>query len=582
MPNSKSKLLHRLPAWAWLSHYTPVKFKSDVLAALIVVAMLVPQGMAYAMLAGLPPIMGLYASILPMIIYALLGGSSTLSIGPVAIISMMTFATLNPLFEVGSPVYIEAATLLALMVGIISLLLGLFRFGFLIQLISHPVIQSFIIASALLIAFGQFKFLVDLPLKANNIPEFVSSLLQYFSLLHLPSLIFGLLSIGLLIYLPKLLKSQAVQSRIGSTDFLVRAVPLILVFLGIAAIVFLDLKVQGIKTVGAIPSGFPPLSFPHWNWELVMTLLPGASMIAMISFVESLSIAQATALQQRSHLNSNQELIALGLANISAGVSSAFPVTGSLSRTVVNADAGAKSPMAGVLSSILIVFVSLFFTGFFEDLPLTILAATIIVSIWKLVNFQPFFDAWRYSKADGLAMWITFLGVVLIDISTGLIIGIVSTFVLMLWRISRPHIAVVGLVEGTQHFRNIQRHQVSTSDRVLSLRIDENLTFLNANSFKGYLINEISLNDQLQHVIINCSSISAIDLSALEMLEDLNAELAKLDIRLHFAEVKGPVMDKLQASKLMTHLSGRIYLTHFQAIQDLAPEIFEQYKDYTI
>lgn len=582
MPNSKSKLLHKLPAWAWLSHYTPVKFKSDVLAALIVVAMLVPQGMAYAMLAGLPPIMGLYASILPMIIYALLGGSSTLSIGPVAIISMMTFATLNPLFEVGSPVYIEAATLLALMVGIISLLLGLFRFGFLIQLISHPVIQSFIIASALLIAFGQLKFLVDLPLKANNLPEFVSSLLQYFPLLHVPSLIFGLFSIGLLIYLPKLLKSQAVQSRIGYTDFLVRAVPLILVCLGIAAIVFLDLKLQGIKTVGAIPSGFPPLSFPHWNWELVMTLLPGASMIAMISFVESLSIAQATALQQRSHLNSNQELIALGLANISAGVSSAFPVTGSLSRTVVNADAGAKSPMAGVLSSILIIFVSLFFTGFFEDLPLTILAATIIVSIWKLVNLQPFFDAWRYSKADGLAMWITFLGVVLIDISTGLIIGIVSTFVLMLWRISRPHIAVVGLVEGTQHFRNIQRHQVSTSDRVLSLRIDENLTFLNANSFKGYLINEISLNDQLQHVIINCSSISAIDLSALEMLEDLNAELAKLDIRLHFAEVKGPVIDKLQASKLMTHLSGRIYLTHFQAIQDLAPEIFEQHKDYTI
>ena len=582
MPNSKSKLLHKLPAWAWLSHYTPVKFKSDVLAALIVVAMLVPQGMAYAMLAGLPPIMGLYASILPMIIYALLGGSLTLSIGPVAIISMMTFATLNPLFEVGSPVYIEAATLLALMVGIISLLLGLFRFGFLIQLISHPVIQSFIIASALLIAFGQLKFLVDLPLKANNIPEFAKSLLQYFPLLHVPSLIFGLLSIGLLIYLPKLLKSQAVQSRIGSTDFLVRAVPLILVCLGIAAIVFLDLKLQGIKTVGAIPSGFPPLSFPHWNWELVMTLLPGASMIAMISFVESLSIAQATALQQRSHLNSNQELIALGLANISAGVSSAFPVTGSLSRTVVNADAGAKSPMAGVLSSILIIFVSLFFTGFFEDLPLTILAATIIVSIWKLVNFQPFVDAWRYSKADGLAMWITFLGVVLIDISTGLIIGIVSTFVLMLWRISRPHIAVVGLVKGTQHFRNIQRHQVSTSDRVLSLRIDENLTFLNANSFKGYLINEISLNDQLQHVIINCSSISAIDLSALEMLEDLNAELAKLDIRLHFAEVKGPVMDKLQASKLMTHLSGRIYLTHFQAIQDLAPEIFEQHKDYTI
>lgn len=582
MPNFKSRLLNRLPAWSWLSQYSQVKLKSDVLAALIVVAMLVPQGMAYAMLAGLPPIMGLYASILPMIIYALLGGSTTLSIGPVAIISMMTFATLNPLFEVGSPVYIEAATLLALMVGIISLLLGVFRFGFLIQLISHPVIQSFIIASALLIAFGQFKFLVDLPLKANNIPELVKSLIEYLPLLHLPSLIFGLLSIGLLVYLPKLLKSQAIQSRIGSTDFLVRAVPLILVFLGIAAVLFLDLKVQGIKTVGEIPSGFTPLSFPHWNWELVMTLLPGASMIAMISFVESLSIAQATALQQRSNLNSNQELIALGVANISAGISSAFPVTGSLSRTVVNADAGAKTPLAGVLSSLLIVVVSLFFTSFFEDLPLTILAATIIVSIWKLVNFQPFVDAWRYSKADGIAMWITFFGVVLLDITTGLIVGIISTFILMLWRISRPHIAVVGLVEGTQHFRNIQRHQVMTSDRVLSLRIDENLSFLNAHTLKGYLINQLSLNDKLEHVILNCSSISAIDLSALETLEELNAELSKLNIRLHFAEVKGPVFDRLQASKLMTHLSGRIYLTHFQAIQDLAPEIFEKPQHYMI
>lgn len=583
MSNSKPKLLSLLPAWAWLSHYSPVKFKSDVLASLIVVAMLVPQGMAYAMLAGLPPIMGLYASILPMILYALFGSSSTLSIGPVAIISMMTFATLNPLFEVGSPVYIEAATLLALMVGIISLLLGLCRFGFLIQLISHPVINSFIIASALLIAIGQFKFLVNVPLKANNLQEFFLSILEYIHLMHWPSLVLGLVSIALLVYLPKILKSQAVQSRVGSTDYVVRSVPLILVALGIIAAVYLNLQAEGIKTVGAIPSGFPPLSFPHWNWELVMTLLPGATMIAMISFVESLSIAQATALQQRSQLNSNQELIALGIANISAGVSVAFPVTGSLSRTVVNADAGARTPMAGVLSSLLIVVVSLFFTGFFEALPLTILAATIIVSIWRLVDFQPFMDAWRYSRADGIAMWVTFFGVVFIDITTGLIIGIISTFALMLWRISRPHIAVVGLLEGTQHFRNVQRHQVLTSDRVLSLRIDENLTFLNANAFKGFLINAVSDKQHLEHVIINCSSISGIDLSALEMLEDINTELSKLKIRLHLAEVKGPVMDKLQNSKLMKHLSGHIYLTHYQAIRELSPEIFSDYsKDYSI
>lgn len=574
MSDLNSRLTMLLPAWRWLCTYNQDKFKSDLLSALIVIAMLVPQGMAYAMLAGLPPIMGLYASILPMIIYAMVGSSPTLSIGPVAIISMMTFATLNPLFEVGSPVYIQAACLLAVMVGVISLLLGIFRFGFLIQLISHPVIKSFIIASALLIALGQFKFLVDLPLKANNLPEFFLSAWQYLRYSHIESFIFGLLALGFLIYLPKVLNSNALQSQVGSTAFVVKALPLALVVISIAAVYFLDLKAVGIKTVGEIPSGFPPISMPYWNMELVITLFPGAAMIAMISFVESLSIAQATALQQRSHLNSNQELIALGLSNLSAGLSSAFPVTGSLSRTVVNADAGAKTPLAGVMSSLFIVMVSLYFTAFFRDLPLAILAATIIVSIWKLVDFKPFIDTWRYSKADGIAMWITFFGVLCIDISTGLILGIVSTFILLLWRISRPHIAVIGLVEGTQHFRNVQRHQVLTSNKVLSMRIDENLTFLNANTFKGFLINAISQYMNLEHVVINCSSISAIDLSALEMLEDLNAELNKLKIKLNFSEIKGPVMDKLQHSKLLNQLSGQIYLTHFQAMQELSPEVF--------
>lgn len=572
MSDFKSRLLNRLPAWQWLKHYNTVTLKSDLLASLIVIAMLVPQGMAYAMLAGLPPVMGLYASVLPMIIYAFFGSSPTLSIGPVAIISMMTFATLNPLFEVGSPVYIQAACLLALMVGVISLLLGILRFGFLIQLISHPVIKSFIIASALLIALGQLKFLFNVPLQANNIPEFVLSVFEYIGLMHWESLIFGIASILFLVFMPKFFNLEAVKQRLGASGFIIKSLPLVLVVVSIALVYFFNLQQVGIKTVGEIPSGFPALSMPFWNLELVLQLLPGAAMIAMISFVESLSIAQATALQQRSQLNSNQELIALGAANIGAGLSSAFPVTGSLSRTVVNADAGAKTSMAGVLSSLFIVLVSLYFTGFFRDLPLTVLAATIIVSIWKLVELKPFIDTWRYSKADGLAMWITFFGVLFIDISTGLIIGIVSTFILLLWRISRPHIAEIGLVEGTQHFRNIQRHQVITSAKVLSIRIDENLTFLNSNTLKGFLINAVSQKPELEHVVINGSSISAIDLSALEMLEDLDNELRKLNIQLHFSEVKGPVMDKLQRSKLLNHLSGKIFLTHYQAIRELSPD----------
>ena len=571
---SQSKLSNILPAWQWLQHYTPTAFRADLLAALIVIAMLVPQGMAYAMVAGLPPIMGLYASILPMIVYALVGGSPTLSIGPVALISMMTFATLQPLYEVGSPVYIQAACLLAVLVGILSTLFGIFRFGFLIRLISHPVIKSFIIASAVLIALSQFKFLVNLPLKSGNILEFISSTIEYIRLIHLPSLAFGGLSILLLIYAPKILTALFSKLNKNTLNFLNKAIPLLLVFFSIAFVHFLHIEQFGIKTVGEIPSGFPPLAMPFWSWDLVIQLLPGAAMITMVSFVESISIAQATAFQKRSELNSNQELVALGLANLSAGFSASFPVTGSLSRTVVNADAGAKTPMAGVLSSIFIVIVSLYLTGIFKELPLAVLAATIIVSIWKLVDFKPFLEAWRYSKADGIAMWVTFFGVLCIDISTGLIIGIISTFMLLLWRISRPHIAVIGLVEGTQHFRNISRHDVLTSANIISIRIDENLSFLNANTLKEFVIAEVSKNEHLHHVVMNCSSVSNIDLSALEALEDINAELSKLKIQLHFSEIKGPVMDHLKSSKLLEELSGNIYLTHYQAMHELDAQTF--------
>ena len=551
------------PALKWLKTYHPKHFKADVVAALIVLAMLVPQGMAYAMLAGLPPVMGIYASILPMIIYAFTGSSTTLSIGPVAIISMMVFSALQPLFAVGSTAYIEAACLLAIMVGIISLILGLFRFGFLIQLISHPVIKSFIIASALLIALGQFKFLLNIPLQTNNIPEFIGSLVNNFHHISFLSVGVSLAAISILVFLPKWVRS----------DFLNKTIPLLLVLSSIIVVYAFSLDQHGLKTVGIIPTGLPSFHFPTWNFDLVQKLLPSAFIIAMISFVESLAIAQATALQKRDDLNSNQELIALGLANIAAGINMGFAVSGSLSRTVVNSDAGAKTPMSGVMSSLLMIAVSLYFTSFFQNLPLTILAATIFVSIWKLVSFLPFFETWKYSKADGLAMWATFLGVTCIDISTGLVIGIILTFILLLWRISRPHIAVIGLVEGTQHFRNVSRYDVLTTETIASFRIDENLNFLNAHVLKGYIITELSHNPQIQHVVINCSSISNIDLSAVEMLEDLNRELLQLGIQLHLSEVKSPVMDRLNSSRLINMLSGKIFLSHYQAIQTLSPEI---------
>lgn len=560
MNSINQKILNLFPSSKWLQNYSSANFKSDFFAACIVLTMLVPQGMAYAMLAGLPPIMGIYASILPMIIYAFIGSSTTLSVGPVAIISMMVFATLNPLFAIGTVAYIEAACLLSILVGFISLLLGFFRFGFLIQLISHPVIKSFVIASALLIALGQVKFLLDTPLKANNIPEFISTLIPNVHLSNLLTISTSLAAIMILVCIPKLFKN----------DVIIKLSPLLLVVCSIGIVSLLNLDQYGLKTVGMIPSGLPDLKFPTWNIELVKTLLPSAFMIAMISFVESLAIAQATAIKKRDDLNSNQELIALGLANISAGISSGFAVSGSLSRTVVNADAGAKTPMSGVLSSLLMIFVGLYFTGFFQNLPLAILAATILVSIWKLISLAPFIETWKYSKADGLAMLATFIGVTCINISTGLVIGIILTFILLLWRISRPHIAQIGLVEGTQHFRNVSRYDVITIPTISSFRVDENLNFLNAHVLKGSVITELSKNNQIQHVIINCSSISNIDLSALEMLEELNLELSILAIQLHLSEVKSPVMDRLLDSRLIKELTGHIFLTHYQAIQEIS------------
>ncbi len=575
MPTPKFKFTTMLPALSWMKRYNRLKFKSDLLAALIVIAMLVPQGMAYAIVAGLPPITGLYASVLPMIIYALIGGSPTLSIGPVALISMMTFATLNPFFEVGSPVYIQAACLLALLVGLISLVLGVFKFGFLIRLISHPVIKSFIIASAVLIAFSQVRLLVNVPLDITNMTQFLISFWHYLPVMHLETLMLGIFAMIFLIFSPRLLRSSWLSRWLSESvrHFVIKALPLLMIFLAIVAMQLFHLENFGIKTVGEIPSGFPPLNMPYWSWDLVLKLLPGAAMIAMVSFVESISIAQATAFQNRSELNSNQELIALGLANLSAGVTSAFPVTGSLSRTVVNADAGAKTPISGVISSIFIVIVSLYFTGVFRELPLAILAATIMVSIWKLVDFKPFIETWRYSKADGLAMWVTFFAVLFIDISAGLMIGMATTFLLLLWRISRPHIAVIGQVQGTQHFRNIHRHQVITQSELVSIRMDESLSFLNISSLNEFIIQEVSNNQVLKHVIVNCSSVSNIDLSALETLIDINDELYKLGIKLHFSEVKGPVMDKLRRSSLIEHLHGQIFLTHYQAVAALKYEL---------
>lgn len=557
----------------WLANYNKATLKDDLIASGIVVSLLIPQAMAYALVAGLPPMYGLYASMFPIMLYALLGGSSTLSIGPVAILAMMTFAFLSPIYPVGSIEYLHSACLLAVLTGIISFFLGVFRFGFLIQLISRPVIHSFIISASVLIALGQLRFILDIKLKADNLINFTESFYLNISNINWVTTSIGTISILCLIYIPKIIKKH-----LPKYQSYLKTLPLVLVAISI----IIHQACQGltfpvnIPSVGTIPSGLPALSIPHWTWQLVQQLLLPAFLIAMVNFVESISIAEATALQQRKNLNSNQELIAIGVSNLGAGLTMGFPVGGSLSRTVVNADAGAKTPISGFFVGVSIIIISLFFTHVFYYLPLSVLAGTIIFSIWRLIKIQPFIETWRYSKRDGIAMWITFLAVVFIDISTGLMIGVISTFILLLWKMSRPHIATIGLVSGTQHFRNIKRHQVLTCPKVCALRIDENLNFLNAHSLKQSMMQEVSQNNQLQHFILNCSSISDIDFSASEVLEEINHDLNKINIQLHLSEVKGPVMDQLQKSHFLTHLSGEIFLSHYQAVKTLSPTLMDK------
>ena len=443
-PESLSQKI--FPFLGWMKSYNRAYAQSDLIAALIVTALLIPQGMAYAMLAGLPPVMGLYASILPMIVYAIFGGSPTLAIGPVAIISMMTFATLEPIFTPGTQVYVQGAWLLSLMSGAMLFVFGIFRFGFIIHLISHPVIKSFIIGSACLIVLSQFKIIFDIPLKTTNVITFIESLSHQVFDINFFSFVMTAIFILCLIQIPKVLKRYLgyLKGKEKTVDLLIKTTPLLVMVLSIVVVKSFDLDIYGIKTLGEIPKGLPAFTLPDFNTHLIWLFLPSAAMIALISFVEAISIAQATAVKNRNQLKPDQELIALGLSNLSAGFSNGLPVTGSLSRTVVNADAGAKTPLAGVLSSIGIIFISLFLTDAFRDLPLSVLAATIIVSIKKLIDFKVFYTTWRYARIDAIAMIFTFLGVLFISIETGLIIGIVTALFLLLWRMSRLHIATVG------------------------------------------------------------------------------------------------------------------------------------------
>ena len=576
---TRSARLERLvPAAAWLRGYDRATLGQDLFAALIVTLMLIPQSLAYAMLAGLPPQVGLYASIAPLIAYTAFGTSRTLSVGPVAVVSLMTAAAVGDIAASGSASYVEAALALALLSGLVLLGMALLRLGFLATFLSHPVISGFITASAVLIAASQLKHVLGVRLEGDTLLELVPALVGALPATNVPTLVIGMLATAFLFWVRKGLKPLLL--RIGlpmrAADFATKAGPVVAIIATTLAVAGWDLASSGVRVVGVVPAGLPPLSVPRFDAALWTQLLPAAALISLVGFVESISVAQTLAAKRRERIDANQELVGLGSANVAAALTGGYPVTGGFARSVVNFDAGARTQLAGVFTAAGIALVALLFTPLFRNLPQAALAATIIVAVLSLVDFGTVRHTWRYSKSDFAAMAVTILVVLTVGVEAGIVAGVALSIALYLWRTSRPHIAVVGQVPGTEHFRNIERHTVLTSPHVLSVRVDESLYFANARYLEDRLYDEIAQRPEIRDVVLMCPAVNYIDASALDSLEVINERLHQAGVRFHLTEVKGPVLDRLQRSHLLEHLSGEVFLSQHEAMATLDPDLTRQ------
>lgn len=577
-----SKMESLLPFLKWTKGYNRTTFLDDSIAALVISMMLIPQSLAYAMLAGLPPQAGLYASLLPLIAYALLGSSGPLSVGPFAITSIMTATALASLFATNNfntEQMLTAAAILALLSGSFLLAFGFFRLGFLTNFISFPVVTGFIAGSAIIIASSQFGSILGLEIHTDDLFHTLIQVAQQLDQINVITLIFSLLLLVFLYFVPKLLRAfifKLTQKNLIA-DSLSKATPVIAIALSIAAVMLLDLQSYGIKVIGDIPVGLPALSLPDWqslslsseDWK---GLLNSALLISIIGFISSLSAAQTFAAKQRQRINPNQEAIALGVANISASCSSAFPVSASLSRSAVSFNAGAKTPASSALTAMSIFLCCLFLTPYLFYLPIVTLAAMILLAVISLFDLQAIKRTFAYSLKDFSALIITLILTLTQGLEWGLIAGIVVSIGLHLYRSSSPHVAILGQVPNTEHFRNIERHNVITDEKILSVRIDASLYFANARFLADKINQLVAQSPKAKHLILNCSAINDIDASAVESLLAVNLYLKEAGINFHLSEVKGPVMDRLKRSPFFDQLSGNIYLSHHQAWTDLTSE----------
>lgn len=563
-----------LPILGWLANYRRADLAGDMMAGTITAIMIVPQAMAYALLAGMPPQAGLYASIAPLIAYACFGTSRTLSVGPVAIISLLTAASLAPVAQSGTDAYQAAALVLALEVGLISIGLAIVRAGHLVNFISHPVISGFTSAAAIVIGFSNMKDILGISVpRSESIVDLLISLGGGMGDTNLITFAIGAGGIAFLLVLrgPLTRRAKRLQTWRMPALTLLRAGPLLLVaFSTLAVFVFNLDTTAGVKVVGHIPTGLPPLTVPGFDQAMWIDLAPSAAMIALIGFLESVAVATALGAKRREKVVANNELLGLGAANLAASFTGAYPVTGGFGRSNVNFDAGAVTQLSAIFTAILVAITVIFLPPLFRPLPPAALASIIVVSVLQLIDAKAFIRAWHYNRADAVALLMTFVGVLLLSVETGILIGLGVSLGLLMWRTAKPHYAVVGRVGASEHFRNVKRHQVHTDPQVLALRIDESLFFANARFLENTILNEVAERPQLHHVVLICSAVNAIDSSALESLETLVSELKDADVLFHLAEVKGPVMDRLHRTDFLEHMApGQVFLSTHDAMQAL-------------
>ncbi len=523
-----------IPAIAWLKTYDKKNLMADFMAGLVVAVMLVPQGMAYALLAGLPPVMGLYASTVPIIIYALFGSSRQLAVGPSAIIAILTLSAISAASANNPSEYVGLAVILALMVGIIQSALGFLRAGFITNFLSHAVISGFTSAAAIVIGLSQLKHILGLKLlHTHSTIGFFIELSKHLKETNYISLIIALASIILLFSFKKLIPKfpAAILVVIGSS----------------LAVYFLQLNNLGVRIVAEVPQGLPHLAIPAVTISNVVALLPGALTIAFISFMESIAVASTFAAKDKYKLDANKELIGLGLANIAGSLFQAFPVAGGFGRSAVNYQAGAKTQLAALITAALIIATLVFMTPLFYYLPNAALAAIVVVAVLGLIDFDELKHLWKLRKADAYSLLVAFFATLFIGVEQGIVIGVAFSLMTFIWRSAYPHTAELGLLESKSVFRNVNRYpEVKTHPNIFISRIDASLYFANMAFIEKCLNDVVAERPELEHIIFDFSAVNDIDAVALCNLEDKIADYKDNSINVYIAGMKGPVRDMVE------------------------------------